>query len=239
MTYFFQKFDYQVSTKLDRLRELRNVLGGTQRDFAQKWGIDQPSLSKIEKGERNIGRNLSKSIINAFNLNPIWWEMGQGDMFLDPEKIELKFIDEDDYEPIILPYYPVRVQGGLIEMTDPESNYGEAEKIRVFVRKGESIEGNVVFEIDGDSMYPKYSRGTKIRCKRVKKGDWEYISSGVYAISYGDSFVVKRIKDNELSSKGILTLHSDNPSVGGSTPIPVDQLRHIWKVLRIIDSPAD
>jgi phage repressor protein C with HTH and peptisase S24 domain len=61
----------------------------------------------------------------------------------------------------------------------------------------------------------------------------------VYAISYGDSFVVKRIKDNDLSTKGVLVLHSDNPLVGGSNPVPADLIRHIWKVLRIIDSPAD
>ena len=46
-------------------------------------------------------------------------------------------------------------------------------------------------------------------------------------------------EDNEIIQKGFLTLHSDNTETGGSTPVPIEQLRHIWRVIRIVDAPAD
>lgn len=236
MTVLIEKI---VNEKVLRLIQVRELMGMNPKQFADYLKINPSNYYQMESGNRPIGKHKSKELISLLNLNPIWWETGQGTMFAPTDQVDLKMIDEDDYEPVILPYYPVRVQGGIGEMSDPESNYGEAEKIKVFVRRGENYERNVVFEVDGDSMYPKYSRGTKIRCRIVNPADWEYMSSGVYAISYASSFVVKRIKDNELLSEGRLTLHSDNPHVGGTTPVPADQIHHIWRVLRIIDSPAD
>lgn len=228
-----------MNDKAARLSQVREFFGLNPKQFSDKLGENPSNYYQMESGNRRMGKHKSNELIARLNLNPIWWETGQGDMFMPSGIVEVRAVNDDLYEGISLPYYAVPVQGSFNEMSDPESNYGAAEQIRVIVRRGENIDRNVVFEVDGDSMAPKYSRGTKIRCRLVNPGDWEYLSSGVYAISYGDSFVVKRIKDNDLSTRGVLVLHSDNPLVGGSNPIPADQIRHVWKVLRIIDSPAD
>lgn len=233
------KNDPKRSEKSLRLVELRQSLDLEISQMATKLGMDDANYRKLENGKRPIGKNVSLQIIESFDLSRTWWESGEGNMLAPKGTVELVDVNEEDYESAWLPYFPIPLQGGLTEMSDPEPNYGSADKIKVIIRRGENVERHVVFEVAGDSMYPKYSRGTKVRCKKVKRGDWDYLSSGVYAISYNDSFVVKRVKDNELLTKGLLTLHSDNPLVGGSTPVPVDQIHHIWKVLRIIDSPAD
>ncbi|GAB3881472.1 LexA family transcriptional regulator [Spirosoma agri] len=227
-----------VSDKAQRLIQVRETLGLNPKQFADKLEENPSNYYQMEAGKRPIGKHKSNELVRLLHLNPIWWETGQGEMFAPKGTVELKMVDDEEYESAWLPYYSIPLQGSFNEMSDPESNYGQAEKIKVIIKRGENVERNVVFEVRGQSMYPKYSEGTKIRCKIVNPADWEYISSGVYAISYNDSFVVKRIKDNELYTKGFLTLHSDNPDYG-STTVPTDQIHHIWKILRIIDSPAD
>jgi phage repressor protein C with HTH and peptisase S24 domain len=96
--------------------------------------------------------------------------------------------------------------------------------------------GQVIVEINGDSMEPHYPTGTMVRCRSVNHGDWEYINSGVYVVVYSNFFVVKRVKNGPF--EGRLTLHSDNTKTGGQIEIPLKQVRQIWRVLRIVDSPA-
>lgn len=227
-----------VNDKALRLIEVREHFKLNPKQFAEKIGESPSNYYQIESGKRPIGKHKSNELIKVLHLNPVWFETGQGTMFAPTGEVELELVNDDLSESAILPYYPIPLEGNFNEMSDPESNYGQAEKIKVIIRRGENVERNVVFQVRGQSMYPKYSEGTKVRCKLVNPADWEYMSSGVYAISYSDSFVVKRVKDNELLTKGVLVLHSDNSDYG-STPIPIDQIHHIWKVLRIVDSPAD
>ncbi|WP_155297286.1 S24 family peptidase [Spirosoma aerolatum] len=232
------KNDLPISEKSLRLIELRQSLDLEVPQMAARLEMNDSNYRKLENGKRPIGKHLSKLIVESFDLSKIWFETGQGEMFAPKGEVELEFIDDDEYESAILPYYPIPLEGNFNEMSDPESNYGKAEKIKVIIRRGENVERNVVFQVRGQSMYPKYSEGTKVRCKLVNPADWEYLSSGVYAISYNDSFVVKRVKDNDLLTRGLLVLHSDNSDYG-STPVPIDQIHHIWRVIRIVDSPAD
>lgn len=111
------------------------------------------------------------------------------------------------------------------------------ERIPVF-NLGEDLKGKVVaFPVVGDSMEPQIMDKAKVLCKLVPLGDWKYLSSGVYAVLYNGSFTIKRVKENEMTTKGILTLHADNPR-HGFLPIPADDIRGIWKVLRVLESPV-
>lgn len=94
----------------------------------------------------------------------------------------------------------------------------------------------VVIEIDGDSMEPYLISGAKVRCKEIDPGDWIYLNSGVYVVTYGNFVVVKRIKNSPVN--GVVILHSDNTETGGNLEVLLDDIREIWKVMRIVDSPV-
>lgn len=65
-----------------RLKKIRIFLDYTQTEFSKKLGIKQGSYSDIERGKVQISYNLLKKIVKEFGVNPTWFIIGKGDMFL-------------------------------------------------------------------------------------------------------------------------------------------------------------
>jgi len=65
-----------------RLKEVRKALGFNQTDFAKYLGITQTAYSMIENGNRPLADKYVKVISSTFNINEIWLQTGEGDMFL-------------------------------------------------------------------------------------------------------------------------------------------------------------
>lgn len=66
-----------------RLKELRNHLGLSQKDFGSKIFLSQDHISSLEKGRRSITDRSIKNICNEFNVNEEWLRSGKGSMFQD------------------------------------------------------------------------------------------------------------------------------------------------------------
>lgn len=77
-------------SKSFRLKELRLVLELKQEVFGEKIGVSQPNIAQMESGNRPIGKRISNDIIREFNVNPEWFESGEGEMFLSNETTEVK-----------------------------------------------------------------------------------------------------------------------------------------------------
>lgn len=65
----------------DRIKLLRKTLELNQKDFGDKLGITDASVSRLEKGDRNPSEQTIKSICREFNVNYAWLLEGKGDMF--------------------------------------------------------------------------------------------------------------------------------------------------------------
>lgn len=215
--------------------------------------IEDKSL-KVSDFEKNVGlsngyvNNIRKSISNAKaksislkypELNMTWLLLGEGEMLRDAglagimvEEPRIRY--PEDFTFIELPLISLPARASFIEMPDGVGHQWH-ERYRVIGYPGE-FAGQVVVEINGDSMEPLYPTGTLVRCKKVSRADWHYIPSGVYVVVHVSFFVVKRVKNSP--KEGVLSLHSDNTETGGMLDVPLDQVRQIWKVLRIVDSPA-
>lgn len=65
----------------DRIKALRQSLGLTQQEFADKIGIKRGAIANYE-----IGRNISDVVINSicrtFNVSEQWLRSGEGEMFV-------------------------------------------------------------------------------------------------------------------------------------------------------------
>lgn len=66
-----------------RLKELRNNLGLSQKDFGNKICLSQDHISSLENGRRSITDRSIKDICNEFNVNENWLRFGEGKMFKD------------------------------------------------------------------------------------------------------------------------------------------------------------
>lgn len=85
----------------ERLNLLRKTLKISQEEFGNRLGVTGASISRLEKGERNITEQMVKSICREFNVDYIWLTTGDGEMFLDTdddfmEKIDRIMLGEND-----------------------------------------------------------------------------------------------------------------------------------------------
>lgn len=71
----------------DRIKALRQSLGLTQQEFAEKVGIKRGAIANYE-----IGRNISDVVINSicmtYNVNERWLRTGDGEMFVQISRDE-------------------------------------------------------------------------------------------------------------------------------------------------------
>ena len=78
-----------------RIKVLRQSLGLTQQEFADRIGIKRGAIANYE-----IGRNISDVVINSicrtFNVNEHWLRTGEGEMFvqISRDKEVMRFVGE-------------------------------------------------------------------------------------------------------------------------------------------------
>ena len=88
-------------TQGERIKEVRNSLGLTREKFGDRLGVTKVAISNIEKGNRNLTEQMTKSICREFSVDYIWLTTGDGEMFVDTdddfiERIDRIMVGEDD-----------------------------------------------------------------------------------------------------------------------------------------------
>lgn len=99
-----------------RIKELRKKLNISQKEFGEKIGVTDTSISKIEKGERNPSEQTIKSICREFNVSIMWLKEGLGDMFTNlPETLLDELADEYNLSDI-----QIKIVKKFLELNDKE-----------------------------------------------------------------------------------------------------------------------
>ena len=89
----------------NRIRELRKALDLSQKEFAEKIGLKQNTISYMEKNGFTITEQNIKVICSQFNVNENWLRTGSGKMFLENEKKQKEFFDIfDELSPVLQDY---------------------------------------------------------------------------------------------------------------------------------------
>ena len=71
-----------------RIRELRKALKLTQVQLGDILHIQGSAVSKIESGENSLTDANLAAIYRVLNVNPLWLETGEGEMFVEPTRGE-------------------------------------------------------------------------------------------------------------------------------------------------------
>ncbi|WP_439559512.1 XRE family transcriptional regulator [Dyadobacter sp.] len=223
-----------TAEKAARFAQLRKELNLNQGQFAARIGSSQGNVNKYESGKRPIGPNVEYRILHELNVNPDWWQTGKGPVLNENSNAKnLKQADSETVQYATLSYISTKARASFVEL----GHINEEQETYQILKSSpeENYVNQVIIEIEGDSMEPYLWNGCKVRCKEVMAGDWMYLNSGVYAVVYGNFFVVKRVKNSPEDGK--IVLHSDNNQTGGSIEVPLSNVRKIWRVLRIVDAP--
>lgn len=59
-----------IFISVNKIKEIRERLGLTQQQFADKLGIEKSYVGRLEIGERNPGKKTMERIYKAFNIDP-------------------------------------------------------------------------------------------------------------------------------------------------------------------------
>lgn len=73
----------------ERIREVRKYLGLSQKDFAEKVGISQRSVSWGEQPGNNVPDSTIKSLCIVFRISEAWLRTGEGEMLEQSETFSL------------------------------------------------------------------------------------------------------------------------------------------------------
>ena len=83
-----------------------------------------------------------------------------------------------------LPFVPVSARATFVRSLNSDIPIKLETFEVLIIDEEENLDGQIVFEIDGDSMEPNYYTRMKVRAKKVYFNDWVYISNGVYIVHY-------------------------------------------------------
>ncbi len=67
----------------NKIKEVRNSLGLSVDEFAKKCDVPASTIYAYEKNKRKVSAEYINSLLNTFDVNPIWLFTSQGDMFID------------------------------------------------------------------------------------------------------------------------------------------------------------
>ena len=193
----------------DRLKAARKHAGITQAQLAERIGLNQTSISDLERG-KSVSSSFSYQIASVCGVNPRWLVMGVGDMLSatgeaeDPA--EYGAPSEDEYA--LIPQYDARASAGDGCLNEHVEIKGGLAFKRDWLRKlGLKPENLQVIYAEGDSMADTIMDGEVMLVDCV---DREPRSGKIYAILRPDGGVsVKRLIQKSVT--GTWTVASDNP----------------------------
>ncbi|MBB2151838.1 helix-turn-helix transcriptional regulator [Pedobacter gandavensis] len=205
-----------------RLREIRLAKQMTLLQFYLPITKHIGNCSSIESGRRNIGKRLSKDIIDYHKINPRYLNTGMGEMFT-------RSSDPDEHLPQLeegVPYFNVN----LTEITVGELNVFQ-EPPEYYVNYRPFNDCDAYLPVYGDSMYPKFTNGEIIIVKEIKNRE---------IIQWGEAYLV--ITDeisNNITTVKLLFEHQDperillrslNPDYIGDTVLERKAIKRIFLV---------
>lgn len=80
-------------TQGECIKDVRNSLGLTLEKFGEKLGVTKTAISRIEKGERSLTEQMTKSICREFSVDYMWLTTGEGEMFVESDDDFFERID--------------------------------------------------------------------------------------------------------------------------------------------------
>ena len=182
---------------MSRFKEVRDFMGFSQQEFADKLEEKRHKIADIESAKQKVPIELAEKLEDIFHINPWWLLTGKGEMLLKENNL---VASNNNYNIDLL---NVRAGAGegiynyVIETIDTISLDKSFFRTPINTSKVKGI------QVDGDSMEPT-----------LKDGDYVLIdeninfgTNGIYAIQYGGQILIKRL---QFKIDGTILILSDN-----------------------------
>lgn len=183
----------------NRIKQVRNLLGITQEEFAKQIGRSRLAIARYETGARTPDDTTIKLISEKFGISERWLKTGEGEMFI---KIEPNAtLIELDALPVV-----AKVGAGF-----PQSvgDFDVLYFVPIPKYLSHKYKNCFAVEVHGDSMQPTLEEGDIVVCKPVQDISMLPGSKIVVVADENGELIVKRLKKDK---EGNIVLTSDNPS---------------------------
>lgn len=193
--------------------------------FEKSLGLSNGYINSMKIG---IGYDKLEQISNMYpDLNMAWLLTGEGPMLkADKSKESLPVASPTENPEEGIPLIPVSAMAGALSGEQTVLEY-ECERYVVPVFRG----ADFLIPVKGSSMYPKYSSGDIVACKRVNMSGLFFQWGKVYVIDTDQGGLIKRIKRG--SDPDHILIVSDNESYE-PFELPLSSVHSVAIVLGVI-----
>ncbi|AQX50649.1 hypothetical protein CMU11_12590 [Elizabethkingia anophelis] len=224
----------------DRIIQVVEYKGIAKENFYKKIGMTSASFRGKAK-ETPINSTAIENILSEIqDLNPEWLLTGKGEMLKKDQPLygtqiyTSDIINETEMiykEPKSIntgiPLIPIDAMAGYgtgsMQIMDYETSYYEVPEFT-------ELRAEFMIRVKGSSMYPKYSSGDLIACKKISLNTF-FQWNKVYVLDTEQGALIKRVKKSQ--KENCILLVSDNPNYD-PFDIHLDNIYSIACVLGVI-----
>ena len=221
-------FFENIATIHDRIKWLvDNLAEGKNTIFAEKLGINEANVRSYIKGVQPKADVLS-NIVKSYDVNAMWLLTGAGPMLKADSDGEVK-VSKAEPSADGLPLVPIEAVAGFNGDDMPGVRLEDC--LRYVVPEFAAAGAEYLIRVSGSSMYPKYSSGDILACRRIPEIDF-FQWGKIYVIDSSQGAMVKRIYQCEDDAACVLC-KSDNDKYPPFT-LPKSAIRSLSIVIGVI-----
>jgi len=208
----------------ERLTDLRESLGLSQKVFAENVGITQGALSQLESGKSKLSLLTLTKINGTYGVNCNWLVAGNGERFLGDMDADRNGTKTFKFSDGIIPLVSEEAHAGYIDNHSDPDYIGTLDVYRVPGFE----QGNFrLFEIVGDSMVPTLRSRDVVITEKVE--NIAALAIGFLGVVITNEGIVAKRLYLEEKSKTHLLLKSDNENYK-TFAVPIDEVRELWAI---------
>ena len=212
----------KISPIKERILKFADTLDISKREFYKKTGISRGTL---ESSTGITEETLAKFIATFKELSLEWILTGEGPML----RSDLPAAHPATEPGAGIPLIPIEAIAGIPAGEDIGIRFIDCT--RYVIPEFANLNVEYMVRVSGSSMYPKYSNGDVLACRRIQ--DVLFFQWGkIYVIDSSQGPLVKRVFQDEDPDRILLV--SDNKEHYPPFSIPKSDIRSLSIVLGVI-----